>query len=676
MSSTTAERNGSSVSNREPRSAAIDGLRGLCALALLSCHVAMVQGLIGTKEAGPRQGPTHVIGASILTGLQITTSVFFLMAGLFLYKPIAKSIIAGTKFPHQGHHMLRRGLRLLPPYWAMTLIALVTLNLHAINSVWYVVRPLVLMQVYAWGGWVNGLEVTWTVPVMAQYYIALPLIAWATHRYARRGATPRARAYRLMVPVPVLIAIGFGWVFFVKATNMGTRAIFWWPMGLAAVFAVGMAFGILLALAQVSPKDTPKIFKMANKHPNLFLLGAVGVLAFNAIRPFSEIGMDDIYTLSGLLVFYTIMPMFATLASLPLVAGGRSRVIKATMGNKPVVYVGRISYGVYLWHFAVMHYIMQPGKIFGDATFLFALRGGGYWRLEIPTVIGSVLIASISYYALERPLIAWGERFIKRREQASAALPQPQSTATVPTVMTSERAAAAVAAATADRDAIQANLLDLDGSFGKRLLAGATLTGHTKRRWEAANGDLTTLWEVFAAYSAVVDRAAELLSGMKRPTGPELAVITNLLTGPSVRVFRTPAPLDRRDLTDSGRSELTIAAAVREMKRIFSRVAQIVTAAEAVFNDVTDDLDRISSELDEAKSQAEGLTDEALTAAVAAAEAELGRRRDVLSSDPLAMWQRGRVDTSGLDRLREQTAAAFTRLEELSGLRDEALAAD
>jgi len=40
-------------------------------------------------------------------------------------------------------------------------------------------------------------------------------------------------------------------------------------------------------------------------------------------------------------------------------------------------------------------------------------------------------------------------------------------------VMTRDQAAAAVKAAAAERDAIQANLLELDSSFGKQLLAGA-----------------------------------------------------------------------------------------------------------------------------------------------------------------------------------------------------------
>ena len=85
--------------------------------------------------------------------------------------------------------------------------------------------------------------------------------------------------------------------------------------------------------------------------------------------------------------------------------------------------------------------------------------------------------------------------------------PPPPSTRSDPwRRVTREQAAAAVAAATAERDGIQANLLDLDGSFGKRMLAGATLTGESKLRWEAAAADLATLWETFTAYAAVVDQ--------------------------------------------------------------------------------------------------------------------------------------------------------------------------
>ena len=239
------------------------------------------------------------------------------------------------------------------------------------------------------------------------------------------------------------------------------------------------------------------------------------------------------------------------------------------------------------------------------------------------------------------------------------------------TVMTREQAAAAVAAATAERDGIQANLLDLDGSFGKRMLAGATLTGESKQRWEAAAADLAALWETFTAYAAVVDNAAELLAGARRSSDRELAQITTLLTGASVEVTRS-VPLARRDLTETGRSRLTLAAAVREMRRAFASVADVTAAAESVWNETADGLSEIGAELDAAKQQLGDTGDDEAAGALAAAGDELGRLRDLLNADPLALWQEGSVDTARLDRLRQQAAAAAARAAEIGRVRADA----
>jgi hypothetical protein len=239
-------------------------------------------------------------------------------------------------------------------------------------------------------------------------------------------------------------------------------------------------------------------------------------------------------------------------------------------------------------------------------------------------------------------------------------------------VMSREQAAEAVAAILAQRDGIQANLLDLDGSFGKRLLAGASLAGQTRQRWDAAAAELAIMWEIFTAYSAVIDRAAELLARVRRSSGPELAEITELFTGTSVRLASAPAPLARRELTDSGLSEFTLNLAVVVMRRSFTVVAEVVTLAESVWNEVADRLRLIGTELEDASRLADGLGDDALTGALAGAAAELGRLREMLNADPLSLWRGGRVDTAGLDRLREQAAAAVSRAGQLARLRDDA----
>jgi hypothetical protein len=235
-----------------------------------------------------------------------------------------------------------------------------------------------------------------------------------------------------------------------------------------------------------------------------------------------------------------------------------------------------------------------------------------------------------------------------------------------------EQAVAAVAAAVGERDTIQQNLLDLDGSFGKRLLAGATLTGVTKQRWDAAAAGLTTLWETFTAYSAVVDRAAEILAGLRRSPGPQLTEITSLLNGPSVQLNRPSSALARGDITSSGVTTVTLSAAVRDMKQAFAPVADVVSAAEAVWNEAADKLQQIETGLSSARQQANGIADETLAGALTAAETDLAQLRDVLNHDPLALWQGGRTDLTRLGRLQERTAAAVTRAGELAALREDA----
>ncbi len=237
--------------------------------------------------------------------------------------------------------------------------------------------------------------------------------------------------------------------------------------------------------------------------------------------------------------------------------------------------------------------------------------------------------------------------------------------------MNRDQAAAAAASASAERDGIQANLLDLDGSFGKRLLEGATLTGVSQQAWQRAAADLTSLWEIFNAYEAAVNRAADLLSNGRRVGSQELSEISTLLTGASVTLTRAPAPLARRDLTDSGRSSLTLAAAVTEMKRLFASVTETTAAAESVWNETADGLSETGAALDGAAGQAAGLGDE-VAGQLAAASAELARLRGVLNTDPLALWRGGRADTGPLEQLRAQAASAVARVNELARVRAEA----
>ncbi len=253
-------------------------------------------------------------------------------------------------------------------------------------------------------------------------------------------------------------------------------------------------------------------------------------------------------------------------------------------------------------------------------------------------------------------------------------------------VPTREQAAAAVAAAVAERDTIQANLLELDGSFGKRMLAGAALTGQSRQRWAAAEAQLAALWQLFGAYSAVIDKAAQIEGGgVGKLSSARIAEISSLLSGPSVRLAGLVTPLGQRDLTSAGQADLPLQAAVAQMRSAFALVSAVCTAAETVWNEVADRLQRASASLDTARRQTAGLDDDVLAGSLGAADANLSQLREQLNTDPLAFWiagvssggvgpglPGGRPDTARLDLLDGQVAAVTARAGQLAALRADA----
>jgi hypothetical protein len=238
--------------------------------------------------------------------------------------------------------------------------------------------------------------------------------------------------------------------------------------------------------------------------------------------------------------------------------------------------------------------------------------------------------------------------------------------------MTAEQAAEQRAASVlAERNAIQANLLELDGSYTRRLLDGGPLTGQTRERWDKGSATLASLWETYMAYSAVVDRVAELSAGGRRVSKKELPELTELLTGTSVRLTRAPAPLASRDLADTGRQALTLEASVAAMRRAFAEVAEVTSAVEAVWTEVGARLYAAEQELARAQPLVPGLGDET-AAAFRDTEASLGAQRAAVNADPLGHWHDGQADTSAADELRKQVADLTARIAELDRLRAQA----
>src|SRR5512146_2588075 len=170
---------------------ALDGLRALAALSVMffhSYHFVTDHVFI----AG------HDIGFLWNYG-QSGVHLFFVLFGFLLFTPFARAMLNGRPLPSVKRFFQRRALRILPAYYACLAI-LVVAQYGAFTSpagLANIGLHLVMLHddVPAINRAING--PFWTLAIEAQFYVVLPIFAWAISRFV--GAT-RSR-WRVVVGV-------------------------------------------------------------------------------------------------------------------------------------------------------------------------------------------------------------------------------------------------------------------------------------------------------------------------------------------------------------------------------------------------------------------------------------------------------------------------------------------
>ncbi len=395
----------------------LDGIRGLCAMTVVVTHVAFSTFVLPSAAGDPTEGFWSILAAGQVGAI----GPFFIMSGLFLYRPFVRSAMTGRAKPELGQFFARRVARLLPAFWLLTAFSMLVLNYNSIDGVWYVLRPFLMLHVYDFQ-WYAGLDVAWTVPTETQFYLALPLLAMLGNRLARGVDDPAAKARRMLMPLGVLVVIQFAWTAYVHGSYDMWPPQYFYPFGILGLLAIGMAMAIWSVLHEVAPEKAPRFYNLALKRPNLFWLGALAVYAINCAQPFSVPGTADWLSPEAALVRSALLLAFSFLIMVPLIVpGATSRLMEVTLDNAPMRFLGRISYGLYLWHFAVMYMVFESGSVFGQTIPVQMLLGKfGFWELVIPTVIGTIAVSAFSYYLFERPVINFTERHYKAKREKKA----------------------------------------------------------------------------------------------------------------------------------------------------------------------------------------------------------------------------------------------------------------
>lgn len=404
----------------------LEGMRGFAALGVLVTHVAFSSSQVGWDEVPGFEQQGNGFFAHLLQQLHVSLPIFFVLSGMLLYRPFVLGTIAGTRTPRLRPYFWRRALRTLPGYWVCLGVVLITLNTDLIENFWDVLRPFLLLQVYEQGAHVAGLEQSWSLATEVAFYATLPLLAAILHRLARRVSDPGQRARRILGGLSLGVIVGIGFTIYTHQPSMGVYPMQnEWPIGWVGFIAIGMALATLSATAEVAPHAVPSPYRLVMDRPLLPWLGALVVYLLASVSPVGDPGKANYPAMGQALIEHIAYLSFGLLIVAPLtVPDLRSRFIKAVLTNPVTLYLGRISYGLYLWHIAIIYYYSSDGMLFQVA---------GFGELLLITLLGSIIAATLSYYIVEKPAMALRERLGKTsRTPSVAVLDHPPERTPVP----------------------------------------------------------------------------------------------------------------------------------------------------------------------------------------------------------------------------------------------------
>ena len=311
--------------------------------------------------------------------LEFGVPVFFVISGFVLYRPWVDVGLASIDGRALLGYARRRIGRIVPAFWvALTLAAAAGLTEGTTGA-----RPLTyygFFQVYSIHTAFNGLGVAWSLCTELTFYTVLPALAIGI---IRLGGKRAAAAGGVLVIATLVVRY--------VSVSQNLPALAFTLAGTLDWFVIGMALATVTVrrpqlIARVNPAAA-LVFGLGL----LVLMGALrlpwGVIAYNA-NPTGggSIAAHLLYGAIGLLLV-----LAATSAE-----ERRSGLVRALLRNRPAIWLGTVSYGIFLWHMPVIAIVSQtvgrgwlPGN---DAVQLVAVA------------LGTTIVASLSWVLLERPI--------------------------------------------------------------------------------------------------------------------------------------------------------------------------------------------------------------------------------------------------------------------------------
>ncbi|MBN9432563.1 MAG: acyltransferase [Bosea sp.] len=364
----------------------VDGLRAISIVAVVAYHA----------------------GVPGFGGGFVGVDIFFVISGFL----IINQIVAGLEAGRFGifDFYARRALRILPAYFVMlaVTVAIATILLRAPADLRGLARsailaPTFLTNVYFWlsSGYfdtsadLKPLLHTWSLAVEEQFYLVVPLLMAGLFALARKKDW---RPRRLLAVAAAIIALGslVGCVLFTPpdidlrvAERNPAFFLAWWR---AWEFVAG---GVIAALAAAPWLRRSRAAAALSGIAGLVMIAlAVGFIGLGWLG----VGAGSEDRVLGYPGYAALLPVVG--AMLVILSGlvDPHALPSRLLSLAPVVFVGQISYALYLWHW--------PLLVFGRLLPTDAPPA----LVSAIAVALAVLLAIATRYLIELPILAWRRR--------------------------------------------------------------------------------------------------------------------------------------------------------------------------------------------------------------------------------------------------------------------------
>ena len=391
----------------------VEGLRAVAAWSIVVFHVWIFSSpAVLNWNLGPF--------TTFVSPLQSGVTLFFVLSGFLLYRPIAVALLDATPGPSVWRYLRNRALRILPAYWVILLLVIIVFRSASLGAsgtgsltdLRTLLLDLFLVQTYVPDGIWSGILPAWSLTIEVAFYLMLPLLGLAAVALARGRAHGRVRIAAALGPVVFMLLLGAVGKILVAVYAEGPQraTTSTWHGVLdrsilthADLFGFGMGAAFVLLLWERN-------------------LGArLGCLRSARLsRPLVYVGLPTFFLGFYLLPPYLYDAVVALLASFVLVRllavngreDARSRPSRF-LTQRWTVAAGRRSYSVFLWNFPVLAFLSTHSLLAG---------GNGAWAFLVNLLIAAPTIAVLSaltYRFVEAPAL----RLKNRRRARGAALP-------------------------------------------------------------------------------------------------------------------------------------------------------------------------------------------------------------------------------------------------------------